>query len=76
MLLKILLIAGVIAAVYFLFFKKSAPLASSGEKDTPSKKNDEDTMVPCEACGVYVSVKEAFIKDGKYYCSKSCMERH
>jgi len=37
---------------------------------------DEDTMVPCEECGVYISVKEAFIKEGRYYCSKSCMDKH
>jgi len=74
MLLKILLIVGVIAAVYFLFFKKPAPIEGGRKSDGGSKKPDDDTMVPCEACGVFVSVKEAFIKEGKYYCSKSCME--
>ncbi|WP_345989478.1 PP0621 family protein [Sulfurimonas sp. HSL1-2] len=74
MLLKILLVLGVIAAVYFIFFKKSTPVAKQPNADTASKKSDDDTMVPCEACGVFVSVKEAFIKEGKYYCSKSCME--
>jgi uncharacterized protein len=76
MILKILLVLGVIAAVYFLFFKKSAPLSQQKKKDTSAKKPEEDTMVPCEACGVFVSVKEAFLKDGKYYCSKSCMEKN
>ncbi|MEJ2467851.1 MAG: PP0621 family protein [Campylobacterales bacterium] len=75
MILKILLVLGVIAAVYFLFFKKSAPLSQPKKKDTAAKKPEEDTMVPCEACGVFVSVKEAFMKDGKYYCSKTCMEK-
>ena len=74
MLLKILLVLGVIAAVYFLFFKKSTPVTQQKKKDDAAKKSDDDTMVPCEACGVFVSVKEAYIKDGKYYCSKSCME--
>lgn len=70
--LKWLLVIGVIAAVYFLFIKKSAPLPSKTKRD--AKQPDEDTMVPCETCGVYVSAEEAFLKDGKYYCSKTCME--
>jgi uncharacterized protein len=72
--LKWLLVIGVIAAIYFLFIKKSA-LPASGKKPD-AKKGDDDTMVPCEECGVYITVDEAFIKEGKYYCSKSCMEKH
>jgi len=75
MLLKILLVLGVIAAVYFLFFKKRPTVTQQKKGDASAKKADEDTMVPCETCGVFVSVKEAFLKDGKYYCSKSCMEK-
>jgi len=75
MLLKILLVIGVIAVIYFLFIKKPAITAESNE-GKHTKKADDDTMVPCETCGVFVSVKEAFIKDGKYFCSKACMEEH
>ena len=75
MLLKILLVIGVLAAVYFLFFKKSTPVASQKKPHGGTEKTDDDTMVPCESCGVFVSIKEAFIKDGKYYCSKACMEK-
>jgi len=71
MLLKLLLIIGVIAAVYFLFFKKSPAL--SGKKSA-QPKSDDDTMVPCETCGVFVTTKEAFLKERKYYCSQACME--
>ena len=74
MLLKILLLIGVIAAVYFLFFKKSTPVTSQ-KQDGGTKKSDDDTMVPCASCGVFVSVNEAFIKDGKYFCSEACMEQ-
>lgn len=74
MLLKILLLIGVIAAVYFLFFKKSTPVTSQ-KQDGGTKKSDDDTMVPCASCGVFVSVKEAYIKDGKYFCSQACMEK-
>jgi len=74
MLLKILLLIGVIAAVYFLFFKKSTPVTSQ-KQDGRTKKSDDDTMVPCASCGVFVSIKEAYIKDGKYFCSQACMEK-
>lgn len=74
MILKLLLVIGVIAAVYVLFFKKNVPVTKKNP-DSASKPTDDDTMVPCETCGVFVSVKEAFIKEGKYYCSKTCMER-
>ena len=74
--IKWLLVLGVIAAVYYFWIKKSTPLSSKPKKNTAKKIPDEDTMVPCEECGVFVSVEEAFIKDGKYYCSKTCMEKH
>ena len=75
MLMKWLLIIGVVAAVYFLFFKKPA-LAGKSEGKEDDKKPDSDTMVPCEVCGVFVSVREAYLKDGKYFCSKTCMEQY
>ena len=75
MLLKILLLVGIIAAVYFLFFKKSRSVPSNNPQGGGAQKADDDTMVPCESCGVFVSVKEAFIKEGKYYCSQACMEK-
>lgn len=71
MLLKLLLVIGIIAAVYFLFIKKRPAVSGT---DTKPRKNDDDTLVPCEACGVFVTTKEAFIKAGKFYCSKACME--
>ncbi len=75
--LKWLLVIGVIAVVYYVFIKKSVPLSTGTKKRSePKTPVDEDTMVPCEECGVYISVKEAFIKEGRYYCSKSCMDKH
>ena len=71
MLLKVLLVVGVIAVIYFLFVKKPAVASKPKRGDAAP---DDDTMVPCETCGVFVSVKEAFMRDGKYFCSKQCME--
>ena len=71
---KLLVIGLVIAAVYYLFFRKGKPQTDSGET-TPKDKNDkklEDVMVECAKCGTFVSSKEALIKDGSYFCSKEC----
>lgn len=67
--LKLLLLIGVITAVYFIFFKKKEIPSSS------KKENYDDAMVPCEECETYVQLKEALMKDGKYFCSKECMEK-
>jgi uncharacterized protein len=66
--LKLLLLAGVLVSVYFLFFKKKS-------LNPPSSDNFQDeAMIPCSACGTYVQVKETLIRDGKYYCSRECLE--
>lgn len=67
--IKLLVLAGVIAAVYFIFFKKKSltPPSSDMSKD--------EAMIPCAECGTYVQVKEALMRDGKYYCSRECLEK-
>lgn len=66
--LKLLLLIGVLVGAYFLFFKK--------KKLTPpsSDKSAEEAMIPCAKCDTYVQVKEALMRDGKYYCSRECLE--
>lgn len=66
MLLKLLLFIGVIGAVYYLFFAKKRTL--------PPSSDEPDPMIPCSTCGTYVDVKEALIRDGRFYCSRECME--
>ena len=70
MIFKLLVFAVVVFIVYTLFFK-----TSRGKVEQPKKKNrknDGETMVECTKCSVFVSEKEAIIKDGKFYCSKEC----
>ena len=72
MIMKVLLVVGVIAIVYFMFIKKKPAVASTkkaNKKETP-KAND---MVECASCGVYVEVNEAILSDAKYYCSNECI---
>ncbi len=63
-LIKLILLAAIMYGIYFIFFKKPSMI-----KD---KNSDSETVVECEECGVYVSMKETILKDGKYYCSKEC----
>jgi len=73
MILKLLLVIGVIAIIYFMFIKEKPSQA----KKTQQKKKDEavDEMVECSSCGVYVSVSEAILSNGRYYCSRECLAK-
>ena len=70
MILKILAILAVLFFVYLIFFKKNR------EKNISKKKNEkiEDEMVECSTCQIYVSQREAILSNGKFYCSKECLE--
>jgi uncharacterized protein len=75
MILKLLLVIGVIAIFYFMFIKKKPSLSQKQQKQkTQAKTADNvDEMVECTTCGVYVSVEEAILSNGKYYCSRECI---
>lgn len=66
--MKFLLFIGLLSAVYFLFFKKKTLTPP------PSDNSQDEAMIPCAKCGTYVQVKETFMREGKYYCSRECME--
>jgi uncharacterized protein len=71
MILKAIFIIALLFLVYIYFFKKNR------EKDIQNKKKDEkiiDEMVECPSCKTYVSQKEALLSNGKFYCSKECLE--
>lgn len=67
--LKLLLLIGVLVGAYYLFFKKKKSLTPPSPDNT-----QEEAMIPCAECDTYVQVKEALMRDGKYYCSRECME--
>lgn len=71
MILKAIFIIALLFLIYIYFFKKNR------EKDIQNKKKDEkiiDEMVECPSCKTYVSQKEALLSNGKFYCSKECLE--
>jgi uncharacterized protein len=67
--LKYLIIAGIIWFVYNFYIKKK-PLQS---KNSASQKLEDNDMVECTTCKLYVAVNEAILSNGKYYCSKECL---
>jgi len=76
MILKLLLLAGVIFVVYIMFFKKRTikePKQQKETKETTPKAND---MIECAQCGVYVEVSECILSNGKYFCSRECIEAY
>jgi len=74
MILKLLLIIAVITVVYIMFFKKPSVKNTT---HTAKKKNtpEIDEMVECAECGVYVSLEESILSNGKYYCSSECVAK-
>lgn len=70
--LKWLLVIAVIAVVYFLFIK-SKPLKKSSAKPDETTLSGDD-MVECQECGTYISLSEARLGGGKYYCSDECLK--
>ena len=64
MILKLIIFA---VAGYFIYKILGGKLPSIG-KNKEQKKLDEDTLVECEKCSTYVTVKESIIINGKYYC--------
>ena len=68
--LIILLALGVLAYMIARpLLKATAP--KNGKKDN----GNAEEMRQCNACGVYVSTHEAFIANGRFYCSKECMNK-
>ena len=66
MIYKIIFVALVLFLIYLIFFKKS-------------RKKDQnlisDEMVECPTCSTFVSSKEAILSNGKFYCSKDCLNK-
>lgn len=69
MLFKLLLLGGFITVVYYAFFNKKSLPNLNKENHKP-----EEPMIACAKCGTYADIKETFIRDGYYYCSRECME--
>jgi len=76
MILKLLLVIGVTAAVYFIFIKKK-PIrnAKSSKKNEKKEKLEANDMIECPTCGIYSEVSDTILSNGKYYCSPECVSK-
>ncbi len=74
MILKVLLVAGVIALVYFILIKKKPAVKDSGREKRKDEIQSSD-MVECSTCSIYCEIDDAILSNGKYYCSKECLEK-
>jgi len=70
--LKLLILAGLLYGVYFIFFKK----ANITRKTKEDFKKESETMVECQKCNTFISTNEALISNGKYFCSKECLDAY
>jgi len=68
--LKILLLAAVLFAVYYFFFRTKPIKEVKRPHVTPETMDD---MVPCAKCGTYVTLDDAYISGGRYFCSTHCI---
>ena len=75
MILKILLVIGVVAFVYFMFIKKKPLKNSSNFSSKKEDKLESNDMVECSTCGVYVELDESILSSNKYYCSDECVSK-
>lgn len=71
MIFKIALFVLALVGIYFLFFKKSREKEVSSERK--KQLENEEIMVECPTCKLFVSKKEAILSNGKYFCSKECL---
>jgi len=63
--MKYLLLFAVIAVVWLLWKKHSAP---SG-KAVPPTPRDPERMVVCAHCGVHLPVSDSVSEQGRHFCS-------
>jgi uncharacterized protein len=69
MILKLIIFA---AAGIFIYKLLGGQLPTLGKKNAKPKTNkpDSDTLVECSKCGTYVTIEEATLIGGKYYCDE------
>ncbi|WP_375723780.1 hypothetical protein LXN10_14900 [Arcobacter sp. KX21116] len=73
MVFKALAVLAVLFIVYILFFKKRRE-SEIGNKKTKREESITDIMEECPTCKTYISKKEAILSNGKYFCSKECLQ--
>ena len=71
--MQYLVVIALIIFVYYFFIRKK-PLFFKKQKEQEAKELSHD-MVKCPTCGIYAEVDDSILSNGKYYCSKECLEK-
>ncbi len=74
--LKLLILGAILYFIYISFFKRKIINTTNTTSSKNKKKIDADTVVECHQCKTYVSIDEAIMMDGKYFCSKECVDAY
>jgi len=69
--MQYLIIAGLIAFIYFFYFRKPQKISSKEKKR--AQKEEANEMIECSQCGVYCELDDAILSGAKYYCSDECV---
>ena len=72
--IKVIILAIAALMIYKLVGGQLPSIRKSKTKKSKDKHIDNDTLVECVTCKTYVTAKDSFIVNGKYYCSKECIE--
>jgi hypothetical protein len=70
MLFKLIVFAVIGVAIYRAFGGK-VPILDTKKK--PKDTLTDDTLIACDTCGTYVTIKESITIGKKHYCSKECI---
>lgn len=72
--MQYVIIAALIALVYFLYFKKK-PIKNQSQSKPKNKKEEANEMIECASCGVYCELEDSILSNAKYYCSDECVQK-
>ncbi len=70
--MKFLLIIITLALLVYILIR---PILKNNKPRKKPKDESIEEMQEWAYCGVYTSANEAFLSQGKYYCSKECMQK-
>lgn len=70
-LLFLFLIAYILISVVKAYLLTRAKSSTDGSSDSRGRKSEEE-MVLDPQCQIYVPKSEAFLQNGKYFCSQEC----
>jgi len=73
--LKLLIIGGVLYALYRVAGGKILPERKANRSNDSEEAEEGETLVECGKCSTYVVKKEAIFYKGKYYCSAECLPK-